>query len=715
MLYSHTVISYCKLIVLLNKCLLLSSTHTFIIIEREDKRPRTTKSENTLKRGSACITCRRRKMKCDAVKPTCGACTKSRLDCVYQTDPIDKSATSGAKRKSKVQTLEEKIPNLSDRLESLEDELVRARESPGSKPESSFNGLFNGIENHNSMGSANLILEAAALTNPFYNTSLGVPGWHPNYPSLDMTMHLLNTFFNACPIVAGFLHRATFMQRATLPFTHPDAPPPALMHAIFCSASRHSPRTTNPPIVSPSDPCGTDFQPLFNAPSTTFLEIHAQFATKAIEEETVSNANFNRKAEALKALIVMSHFTHIEDKWAEHYRLNVMCIRGAVALRLHLDKDMTPNRLLLRQPRNDIERECRKFLFFLAYVFDTLYSDISGIYPPNINDDEVFSKLPIKTSDYNNLLPTSTIPEYNQYIDSENFFTQHEADGFHFVIKSSVLLARVNRFKHVCQRNVVKNGLQSANQLSTFMELDNLIMKYRASVPDSWGDSVQIVDGGLDVGIYLAHLVGVKAMMSLHSGFIHDQFSMNRLLSCARIILSTIYRLLGTSWDMSKLPSYVVSIYNHASDVLIAAYLQAIKSGDVVSADSITLELSTIVEVYRRMSTRIPVALTALNKLIKKFTQNSVPVKISDQLKMNQPIVQQPSDFSSQLDFEDLNDPLFEQLVFEANATTINPDYAFQQQQQGQQQVNIAPGTAFTARDELRWMNFDSDDQFSLL
>lgn len=41
-----------------------------------------------------------------------------------------------------------------------------------------------------------------------------------------------------------------------------------------------------------------------------------------------------------------------------------MCIRGAVALRLHLDKDMTPNRLLLRQPRNDIERECRKFLFF---------------------------------------------------------------------------------------------------------------------------------------------------------------------------------------------------------------------------------------------------------------------------------------------------------------------------------------------------------------
>lgn len=59
---SHTVISYCKLIVLLNKCLLLSSTHTFIIIEREDKRPRITKSENTLKRGSACITCRRRKM-----------------------------------------------------------------------------------------------------------------------------------------------------------------------------------------------------------------------------------------------------------------------------------------------------------------------------------------------------------------------------------------------------------------------------------------------------------------------------------------------------------------------------------------------------------------------------------------------------------------------------------------------------------------------------
>lgn len=384
--------------------------------------------------------------------------------------------------------------------------------------------------------------------------------------------------------------------------------------------------------------------------------------------------------------------------------------------------EMTPNRALLTPPKNDIERECRKFTFFLAYLFDTLYSSISSIYPSNIRDDEIFTKLPIKTSDYNNLTPSQSIAEYNQHIDDEHFFTEHEADGFHFVIKSTVLLARVNGFKHVSQRDVIRQGVQSANQLQSFAELDSLIMTYRASVPDSWGDSVQIIDGGLDIGIYLAHLVGIKAMMSLHSGFIHDQFSKKRLMSCARIIMSTIYRLLGTSWDLCKLPSYVISIYNDASDILIAAHLQSTKSRDYVSAESIKLELSTIAEVYRRMSERIPVALTALRKLHNKFEQNSIPVKICEeemeQLRMAQPVFNsQATQATSQFDHTDFNDALIEQLAFEANTTSTNTDSVFNQEYQMQYQLpnfGIAPGTAFTARDEFRWMNMDeSGDPFN--
>lgn len=182
------------------------------------------------------------------------------------------------------------------------------------RPSTAANGLMGDVDI--GINSAKLILDAAALSTDyqFSDTSLGIPGWHPDYPSLDLTMHLLNTFFNACPIVASFLHKPTFMQRATLPYSHPDAPPSALMHAIFCSASRHSPRTTNPVTVPRRDQCHQSFT-AFTTPCSTFLEVHAQLAAQAIEKETVSDNSLNRKAEAVKALIVMSHFMHIEDKW----------------------------------------------------------------------------------------------------------------------------------------------------------------------------------------------------------------------------------------------------------------------------------------------------------------------------------------------------------------------------------------------------------------
>ena len=420
-----------------------------------------------------------------------------------------------------------------------------------------------------------------------------------------------------------------------------------------------------------------------------------------------------------------------------------MCIRGAIALRFHLDLEMMPNRTLLSPPKDDIEREGRKFTFFLAFVFDTLYSSISGVYPSNISDDDIFTKLPIMTADFDALSPLQSIPEYHQHIDDRGFFTEHEADGFHFMIKSSVLLSRVNKFKHKSQRDVIAQGKQSANQLASFFELDSLIMTYRTSVPDSWVESVQIRDGGLDIGIYMAHMVGIKAMMSLHSGFIGEQFSRNRLLTCARSIMSTIYRLLGTSWDICKLPSYVVSIYKDASEILIAAYLQANKAREVDQAESIKMELVTIAEVYRRMSVRIPVALTALRKLHTKLAQDNIPVSISEEemaqlgglmkqgvgISEHVSIAQNSTHANtnlnniSQFENTDFNDALLEQLAFEATldstantniaaetTTPFTPLTPLTHEYQSQNQVpnfGIAPGTAFTARDEFRWMTME--------
>lgn len=69
-------------------------------------------SHTVLQRGSACLSCRKRKLKCDAVRPACRKCmTAGRADeCVYDD----------GKQKTRTQLLQEKVKELEEKLMSLE-------------------------------------------------------------------------------------------------------------------------------------------------------------------------------------------------------------------------------------------------------------------------------------------------------------------------------------------------------------------------------------------------------------------------------------------------------------------------------------------------------------------------------------------------------------------------------------------------------------------
>ncbi|KZT24050.1 hypothetical protein NEOLEDRAFT_495944 [Neolentinus lepideus HHB14362 ss-1] len=70
------------------------------------------KVTSVLHRGSACLPCRKKKMRCDATRPSCGQCAKSirPQDCVYED----------LKKKSRTQSLKEKVAALEERLKELE-------------------------------------------------------------------------------------------------------------------------------------------------------------------------------------------------------------------------------------------------------------------------------------------------------------------------------------------------------------------------------------------------------------------------------------------------------------------------------------------------------------------------------------------------------------------------------------------------------------------
>lgn len=69
-----------------------------------------TSRANMLARGGACEFCKRRKLKCSAEVPTCGACLRAGRECVY----------SQKKQRSRVRVLEDRLVELEKRLEKGE-------------------------------------------------------------------------------------------------------------------------------------------------------------------------------------------------------------------------------------------------------------------------------------------------------------------------------------------------------------------------------------------------------------------------------------------------------------------------------------------------------------------------------------------------------------------------------------------------------------------
>ncbi|CAE6384828.1 unnamed protein product [Rhizoctonia solani] len=69
-------------------------------------------SHTVLQRGSACLSCRKRKLKCDAVRPACRKCTTAgRADECHYDD---------GKQKTRTQLLQEKVKELEEKLKTLE-------------------------------------------------------------------------------------------------------------------------------------------------------------------------------------------------------------------------------------------------------------------------------------------------------------------------------------------------------------------------------------------------------------------------------------------------------------------------------------------------------------------------------------------------------------------------------------------------------------------
>ncbi|KAH9969300.1 hypothetical protein BGW80DRAFT_1438183 [Lactifluus volemus] len=189
-------------------------------------------SSSTLQRGKACLDCRRRKMKCDGIRPVCGPCSRANRpdDCEY---------TDGQNR-TRTQMLEETITQLESRIYELE----HPDSAPASvmlhDPHSTF---YQTQQSFPVPGQPSLpVVQSQAefshgsrtSSNPeigninIFDSQLDLATLSPH-----VSRELLDAFFQYAPALHFFLHHTRFQHALSLPPGNPSRPIPALINVTY--------------------------------------------------------------------------------------------------------------------------------------------------------------------------------------------------------------------------------------------------------------------------------------------------------------------------------------------------------------------------------------------------------------------------------------------------------------------------------------------------
>ncbi|KAJ7090422.1 hypothetical protein B0H15DRAFT_838560 [Mycena belliarum] len=383
-----------------------------------------------LQRGSACLCCRKRKLKCDGTRPVCNQCIKMNRDeeCEYD----DK------KHKSRTQKLKEKLSLLEQRLRELESESCEALSPSNSSSGSSSLGLpatqhpspelapqpsmFDPTPTHGSpsiipildpdcLGNFDNLFEynwsGSSSSSSLYGgvSGYGTPGFELDVRMVmdaedpDQTVHpfLEMSPFSSIPSSSELPHMPRWNPEDPLPYENKR-----ILLDIFM-AHRHQcwfdgqmerfalSNTTHqfgfephPALMNAIYLLGCHF-----ARSPYCSEIESIFFTRALHEITVALDNSDRLVDIVQASCLLAVYLYINCRSLEGYCHSFSAARLAVGLGLHQLRSMPDDPQLayseettpipIPPPRDRAEVGDRIAAFWQVFMVDRCWSVASGL------------------------------------------------------------------------------------------------------------------------------------------------------------------------------------------------------------------------------------------------------------------------------------------------------------------------------------------------
>ncbi|KJA21334.1 hypothetical protein HYPSUDRAFT_42200 [Hypholoma sublateritium FD-334 SS-4] len=458
-----------------------------------------------LPRGGACVSCRRRKMKCDGRHPVCTQCDRAGRaeDCEY---------TAGHER-STVQILEENISQLEARIQELQNPnvvptAVTLHQPYGAEPSSS--------SSHNAS-----------------NMRLAVQD-----PPVQIAEALLAVFFPYATEIGFFLNiprfQASMMQG--YPPGHPSRPAPALIFAVYLWSIRLSD------------------DPSVKSRESAYLFRATQDAATALSGSHPSKVIHSIQAEVLLATYFFANGRFFEGKLHVSNAVSTTLSSGMHKIRSAAPgQQSTRNRI--SSPRDPVEEGERIICAWTVLTLDKMWATALE-HTPNFEDSthvlgtQVDTPWPLEMEDFEQ----GRLPQHVRTAHTiQNFFSGAPTpdaglSSRAFESKAAILWNSATIFARKCSGNTTAQ-LALPPLIEEFTSLSALIDKVTDQLPST---GLQMIAGlhNLEKARRLAvgYTILKMASIALHAPFAfvgRNESSRQTRESCAREILEVVVVLRG--------------------------------------------------------------------------------------------------------------------------------------------------------------------------
>ena len=343
--------------------------------------------------------------------------------------------------------------------------------------------------------------------------SSSTKSFDPDLPSDDILFSLIEIFFAqvqpGCPI----LHRQTLLDSYfARPVAEQEKEDIILLFAISAAALR------------------------FSTDKRLDYEYKNQFKTLA-KQKVIFNALENPSIQSLRAMVIIVLDVVGSTNGPSGWGLLALTTRMAIHLGLNTEPSNSPAFLMnggskelpsistwgvgmLPEPRDWIEQEGRRRLFWMVYVLD-IYTSLGTSLDLTLDENEIERLLPCQDEIWDRNQPTTTRWFRTPARQFDNTVSNvGSLSSFSFLVEILGLLGRIHRF---LRKAIDINNLSDVEawQLK-YRELDKAMMTWKLSLPMQFGNLIRALNVGpstnsVDPGWVLLHAAYNTAVIRLHS------------------------------------------------------------------------------------------------------------------------------------------------------------------------------------------------------